>query len=1195
MIDTGANTSLISPHAVHELKLRTLERPGVTLVYGNETQTECNKLVRVSGLLGKQGFADFQRSFLVAPLPNGIDMFLGMDFVKELKLTLIPHLGTISNQHGHSLVYEANLVAERNYVNALFARNRQLREHKPQDQLPDKLPPTKLIEADEMADLLHRASQRQPTAHDRSAMWLIHIRPAKLPPEPPPKPSLEDQLAALDTDDGVKDILRRHPSVFPDDLPREPPPERDLFHTIPVKDDHQPFSRSPYRMSAAETEALRKQVDDLLADGKIRPSSSSYGAPALFVRKADGSLRLCIDYRRLNSDTIKDKYPLPHMHDMLDRLAKAKFFTVMDLRSGFWQVPLSPDDTHRTAFTTPFGLYEWVVMPFGLTSAPATFQRLVNTCLADCASFVQAYLDDFIVYSDTYEEHLQQLDTVLQRLAKHKLYVKLSKCQFAKPEVEYVGHVVGHGQVRIHPDKINAVLGIRAPNNKHDVQVLLGLVNWIRRFLPKLAHIATPITDLLKKDCVFEWGEEQQQALDDIKTLVTTRPVLALPIPDKPFLIQTDASDYALGGALLQQDDDGEYHTISYESKRFNSAQSNYTVRDKELLAIVQCLKTWRHLLLGAEFDVQTDHRTLVHLQTQANVNQRHARWLELLGEYGSLSISHIEGPRNGLADALSRLPSDHLTPANSVDIHHVAASCSFDSAAQPDQSQLDGVLSVRALTAVNIMPDQSLLDEIRQGYTNDEHCNSKLDVDDHRYRTVNGLIYFSPDGDHDQSSRLLIPADDALRVKLLREAHEPRYLAHRGKHSTYFALHKHCYWRAMLRDVADFVRSCSTCLRNRPAPRKATGAPTPLPIPPYNWHTVTMDFAVNLPTSANGNDAVLVVVDKLSKRKHLIPCRTDNTAEDVAAIYYNSVFRHHGVPVYIVSDRDPKFTSDFWQSLAKQFGTTLKMSTSSHPQSDGQSENAVRQLKESLRSYLCYDQDDWEDLLPSIEFALNSTPSASTGYTPFELDTGYLPSGPLAATLKDDSTTPAALQAQEFVDLIRANVADARDNLAVTQDRQAARQELKSQPNPYAVGDKVFVHRDRLKDLSQTRRPSRKLRQLYCGPFVITDLVGDNAARLDLPKEFGRAHATINVEFLKRHFDNPDRFQSRVQPPPPPLLIDGEENFIIEKLLDHKTTRNRRSYLVQWQGYDDPTWEPFSSVEHCAGLLQEYHAKHPL
>ena len=1035
-----------------------------------------------------------------------------------------------------------------------------------------------------MSSILSNNASAHCPFYTRSRIFMVVLKPvdSKSTTNIASRPDFRQQLRQLALPADVESVVADFPTVFPDDLPQDRPPERDIVHSIPVKDDHIPFARSPYRMSPAETSELKRQIDDLLQSGKIQPSKGCYAAPVLFVSKPDGSLRLCIDYRRLNRDTKQDHYPLPHMHDLLDRLSEASFFTVMDLRSGFWQVPVDSKDTAKTAFITPFGLFEWIVMPFGLTSAPATFQRLVNTRFSDCTGFVQAYLDDFIVFSNTREEHLRHLRLVLERLSEHQLYVKLSKCQFVQQEVEYVGHIVARGHVRIHPRKIEAVTSLQPPKDRHGVQTLLGMVNWIRRFLPQLATVATPITDLLRKDQPFIWGETQQQSLDNIKKLVTEHPTLSLPRRDLPYLLQTDASDYALAGALLQQHPEGNYHVICYESRRFRDAERNYTVRDKELLAIVHCLRSWRHLLLGSQFQIQTDHKTLEYLQTQASVNQRHARWLELIGEFGALHIEHISGPRNGLADALSRLDSTHLDSND-----HTYGINSISSSSRP--YQLCRINSISSLG-----PDSALLDSIRKAYTSDKSTCHLVGLNNHRYKTINGLVYFSPDNDHRVSSRLLIPNDDKLKTILLKEAHEPDILGHRGQDSTYFNIHRFCYWSGMLKDCRLFVRSCEICQRTKQRNLIPTGMLQPLAVPPHNWHTVSIDFAVDLPLSSNGKNAIMVVVDKLSKRCHLIPCRTTDKAQDIANLYFTFVFSQHALPSKLISDRDPKFTSCFWKALADACGTTLSMSTADHPQSDGQTENMVKQCKECLRHYLNYEQNNWEKLLPAIEFAINSTPNRSTGYTPFELDTGRIPTTPASITLDPAPSDEPAQSAQAFLDHIQAAMQDARDSIARAQDRQALQANKSRHSSPFKIGDLVLVSTKHLLDVTQRNRPSTKLRRPFTGPFLITDIIGTNAVKLNLPDHI-RAHSTFNVSKLKLYHQNPAQFASRQSPPPPVDFIDDEPLYAIEAILDKRKFRKTWKYLVKWKGYDeqDSTWEPLSHLEYCADLVAEYDATH--
>ena len=453
----------------------------------------------------------------------------------------------------------------------------------------------------------------------------------------------------------VQPVLDRHRKVF--DEPKGMPPWRSRNHTIEVEPGKPPPSRPLYRMSESELAELRKQLEDLLAKGHIRPSTSPYAAPVLFVKKKDGSMRLCVDYRALNSITIKNKYPLPRVDELLDRLHGAKYWSSMDLRSGYHQVRIAEHHINRTAFATRYGLYEWTVMPFGLSGAPSTFQALMNDIFRPhLDKFVLVYLDDIMVYSRTKEDHLKHLDIVLSLLEKHQLYVKMEKCSFAMDETEFLGHIVSASGIRPDPKKLDAIRKWPRPQNPTDVRAFLGLCNYYRRFVDKFASIAAPLNELTD-DKPFEWAEKHQQAFDALKLAMTSHPlVIHAPDPKQPYYLKCDASGVGMGAVLTQGSGKGE-RVIAYHSRKFTPAERNYPVHEQEMLGLVESLKVWRHYLLGSKVNVRTDNRPNKYLQTKPYLDpKRQARWMETLQEY-DVDIEHIPGKDNVVADALSRRP----------------------------------------------------------------------------------------------------------------------------------------------------------------------------------------------------------------------------------------------------------------------------------------------------------------------------------------------------------------------------------------------------------------------------------------------------------------------------------------------------------------------------------------------------------
>jgi hypothetical protein len=394
------------------------------------------------------------------------------------------------------------------------------------------------------------------------------------------------------------------------------------------------------------------QLKELLDLGLIRPSVSPWGAPVIFIRKKDGSWRLCIDYRQLNKATIKNQYPLPRIDDLFDQMKGATVFSKIDLRSGYHQLRIKEDDVPNTTFKTRFGHYEFTVLPFGLTNAPGVFMSLMNGVFREYLDkFVQVFIDDILIYSRTTEEHDEHLHLVLQCLREHKLYGKLSKCSFYQSRIHYLGHVISGEGIAVDPAKVEAIMEWPAPTIVTEVHSFMGLAGYYRRFVEGFSKIAGPITELQKKNKKFVWTEKCAGAFRRLKELLTTAPILKVPDMDVDFLVCTDASKEGLGGVLMQ---DGR--VIAYISRKLRRHEENYATHDLELLAIVYALKVLRHYLVGRKFELRTDHCGLQHIFTQSDLNARQRRWSELLSEY-DFEITYIKGTVNRVADALSRRP----------------------------------------------------------------------------------------------------------------------------------------------------------------------------------------------------------------------------------------------------------------------------------------------------------------------------------------------------------------------------------------------------------------------------------------------------------------------------------------------------------------------------------------------------------
>ncbi|GJY12589.1 putative reverse transcriptase domain-containing protein [Tanacetum coccineum] len=443
-------------------------------------------------------------------------------------------------------------------------------------------------------------------------------------------------------------IVRDFPEVFPEELPGLPP-TRQVEFQIDLMPGAAPVARAPYRLAPSEMKELSEQLQELSNKGFIRPSSSPWGALVLFVKKKDGSFRMCIDYQELNKLTVKNRYPLPRIDDLFDQLQGSSVYSKIDLRSGYHQLRVREEDIPKTAFRTRYGHYEFQVMPFGLTNAPAVFMDLMNrVCKPYLDKFVIVFIDDILIYSKNKKEHEEHLKAILELLKKEELYAKFSKCEFWIPKVQFLGHVIDSQGIHVDPAKIESIKDWASPKTPTEIRQFLGLDDYYRRFIEGFSKIAKPMTKLTQKKVAFEWGDKQEAAFQTLKKKLCSAPILALPQGAEDFIVYCDASHKGLGAVLMQNE-----KVIAYASRQLKIHEKNYTTHDLELGAVVFALKIWRHYLYGTKCTVFTDHKSLQHILDQKELNMRQRRWLELLSDYDCEIRYHL-GKANVVADALS-------------------------------------------------------------------------------------------------------------------------------------------------------------------------------------------------------------------------------------------------------------------------------------------------------------------------------------------------------------------------------------------------------------------------------------------------------------------------------------------------------------------------------------------------------------
>jgi hypothetical protein len=691
----------------------------------------------------------------------------------------------------------------------------------------------------------------------------------------------------------VKDIpvVREFPDVFPEDLPGLPP-ERDVEFVIKLQPGTAPISRRSYRMAPKELAELKTRLQDLLNKGFIHPSSSPWGCPAIFVKKKDQTLRLCVDYRPLNEVTIKNKYPLLCIDLLFDQLSGAKVFSKIDLRSGYDQIRIHPEDVPKTAFTTRYGLYEYLVMSFGLTNAPAHFMYLMNSVfMLELDKFVVVFIDDILIYSKTKKEHARHLRVVLTRLREHQLYDKFSKCEFWLDTIPFLGHILSAEGVAVDPSKVKDILDWKPPTTVHQVRSFLGMAGYYRRFIPDFSKVSKPITELLKNNVKFNWSPECNEAFEKLKKLLTTPHVLAQPNIEKSFDVYCDASGTGIGCVLMQ-----EGRVIAYASRQLRRHEEHYPTHDLELAAVVHALKIWRHYLLGNTCHIYTDHKSLKYIFTQSELNIRQRRWLELIKDY-DLEVHYHPGKANVVADALSRKSQCNCLSAKPLTV----TLCQ-------EMEKLNMEIVPQALIA-NLQLGLVLIDQIIEAQKINvgiAHMKGRMMNDPTTQFRVDdkGVLWFK---DH-----LVVPKVPQLRQQILDEAHLSRYSIHLGNNKMYQDLKQQFWWTKMKIEIARYVARSGICQRVKVVHLKSVGPLQPLSIPGWKWESIIMDFIVGLPKTSKGYDSIWVIVDRLTKLAHFLPVKTTYSFKTYAELYIACILSLHGVPKIIVSDSGSQFVSRF-------------------------------------------------------------------------------------------------------------------------------------------------------------------------------------------------------------------------------------------------------------------------------------------
>ena len=912
---------------------------------------------------------------------------------------------------------------------------------------------------------------------------------------------------------------------------------RGVQHRIDTRDAppvRHRMRRTPIGFEQEEEAHLQK----MLRAGVVEPSQSEWASAPVLVRKKDGSVRYCVDFRDLNSRTVKDAFPLPLIGECLDTLSGCQWFSTLDLASGYWQIDIHPDDRHKSAFITKHGLYEHKRMAFGLCNAPATFQRAMNHVLQGLTwRHALAYLDDVVVLAKTFEAGLDNLREVFDRFRNFDLKLKPKKCKLFGHEVDFLGRRVNREGVTFMDDKLTAIQAWPVPSNRKELEAWLGYMNYHRDFIPRYSHITDCLYQRARSKEPFCWEGRHQEAFDQLKKIASSSPFLVFPNKEDPFILDTDASDGAVGAELLQLQN-GVERVVSHASKSLSQIQRRYCTTRKELLAVITFTRQFRHYLLGRRFTIRTDHSSLTWLTRFKKPEGQLARWLEELGQY-DMQIIHRAGSKHGNADSLSRIPSGDYCPFYQPGTSLEALpceGCSYCSRAhrQWERFELDVddvvPISVRTVGAtgssegiigLNPYTKEDLLDYqekdpniapivkwLRTGINPEQSelslCSPaiKRTWSQRPQLVLDGALFYrweEPEG----RSRIKLVIPETLKEEALRLAHDLTSAGHFGIAKTLAKLKYTFYWPQLYSAVHDYVTTCATCTTNKKAHRKAKA-----PLGSYHagapMQRLHIDIMGPFFPSERGNKYILMIIDQFTKwvECHAIP---DQTAQKVCVTLIDNFISRFGIPSEIHSDQGKNFDGSLFRALCRALEISKTRTTPYHPSSNGQVERYNRTVLQAIRSYIGGNQRLWDVHLPIISMAVRSMVNRSTGYTANFLMLGReisLPDQMFGVDMANFSHGDAPEDVVQLLQYMRRAHSAARKNLQSCQHRQKQDYDHKLHHTIFERGDLVYKI-----DSASKVGQNNKLKSVFMGPFIVLERISPLLYRITGRKRVSVVH----------------------------------------------------------------------------------------
>jgi hypothetical protein len=878
-------------------------------------------------------------------------------------------------------------------------------------------------------------------------------------------------------------------------------------HKIRLK-DNTPIFKRPYRVSQAEREIINKQVDALLKAGIVRHSKSPWSSPVILVKKKNGSHRLCINYIPLNQVTETEKWPLPRPEEMCERIANSHIYDELDLKDGYYQLPMDEESIDKTAFTTTEGHFEFTRMPFGLKNAAIDFARIMYLILGDLP-FVENYVDNTYIHSKTPEEHLENQAIVLDRLNKAGLKLNLSKCSFWKKEIKILGYVVTSGKIKMDLDKVKAISEREAPTNIKQLQSFLGCTNFYRKFIKDYARKVKPLTELLKKETNYIWSPARQEAFSLLKKSLTSYPILRAPDFKRKFFLKTDASHYALGIILGQLDNDNNEYVVAYASKLFKGAELNYSTSRKECLAVVYGIKYFRVYLHGTTFNCFTDHKAIKWLMENKDLSGQFARQAAYIQEF-DVKFVHREGSKHCDDDALSRPVLVNVTTAEDPEV-------------VPESLRNDDPYENEHL--IHFLKFGRHINGATRKQVNK---TNKLLI---HYRFANGSIEWRK---NEKSAYLTYPKKEERETLIIEYHGKGHFMAH----STYERLSKTYHWRNMKDDIINVINRCLTCIRNNRC--KIWNHPA-LALEINSIHErIHLDLHFGLNPTKEGYVGNLVIIESLSDWPWVRSIKSKNM-EEIAGHFLDYI-AEFGPPKEIMTDLGKEFTNSLLEEMLKRINVVHKTTSAYNPRVNGKVERFNRTFVDTLRKYAELDPDNWNIWVPFVLIAYRSRVNTTTGFTPHELIFGRSMNEFENWCDKPGIEERLALQqrTEQIKKLFTVTHAEALINI---KDKQKYQKEIQNKRqnvlnNELEPGTIVFTKKEGI---------LKKLEPKYGGPYTVVRKTSRGNYEL---KDATGENLKMAVPLHKLKITKG---------------IENETSKEVKQILDHKVVNGQNEYLVEW------------------------------